>query len=141
MPNNNNDHVFGWIILAGLAIMVLIALLQFLTVIFMILTIFAILATLLFFIFGLIDEWQREDYFMYAGIAFLCVFAFFFIGQATFQASEVLQNNEVTKGIMQVTAAFFFIQEEKQNSINQINDAQISILNNLSQKIVNLNNG
>jgi predicted PurR-regulated permease PerM len=134
MPNNNNQ-ILGWIILAGLVVFVLIAILQFLTVIFMILTIIAILATIMFLVFGFMDECERENYFLYAGIAFLLIFAFFFMGQATYSASEVLQNNEMTKGLMQVTSAFFFIEDQKQQAINTLENAQIDALNNITNSL------
>lgn len=140
MSNNDNEKILGWIILAGLFVFILIAILQFLTVIFLFLTIFSILATILFLILGFTnnDSWNEEPYFLYSGIAFLCIFAFFFLGQATYSVSEALQNNEMTKGLMQITGAFFFIQEQKQNAIDQIEDAQIQVLNNITNEINNI---
>ena len=138
MTKNNNDKALGLIILAGLVIFVLIAILQFLVIIFLILTVFAILATVIFLVLGFMDEYNRQDYWLYAGIAFFCIFVFFFLGQATYQTSAALQNNEITKGLMAFTSAFFFIQEQKQEAINQLNNVQISVLNNLTTEINNI---
>lgn len=136
--SNNNNQLLGWLVIAGLFVFILIAILQVLTVIFMILTIFSILAVIVLLFLGftnLNNDYDDEPYFIYALIAFLCVFAFFFCGQATYSASEALQNNEITSGLMQVTATFFFIQEQKQEAINQIQDAQIQALNNLTEEV------
>jgi uncharacterized membrane protein len=135
----NNNQVLGWIILAGLAIMVIIALLQVLTLIFFILTIFSIIATITFVIFGFMekDEWTDNSYFLYAGVAILCVFLFFMLGRATFSTAEALQNNDLTKGLMEITSAFFLIQEEKQKAIEQLEDAQMQVINNLTNELTN----
>jgi hypothetical protein len=128
--------IFGVIISAGFIIMILIAILQTLTIIFFVLTVISILATLFFIIIGFAsDEWERGDYFLYAGVAFLCIILFFSAGRATYSASEALQNNPSTKGLMEITSAFFFIQVEKQKAINQIETAQIDAVNNITSTL------
>lgn len=140
MSDSDNEKILGWIILAGLGVMILIIILQALTIIFMFLTIISILATLIFLGFGFFsDDFDKEDYFLYAGIAFLCIILFFSAGRVTYSVSEVLQNNELTKGLMEITSAFFFIQEQKQEAINQLENIQNQALDNLTEEINNLN--
>lgn len=135
MSDRDNEKILGIIILVGLGLMILVALLQVLTVIFMSLTIATIISTIILVILGFMDEWERKNYFMYAGIAFLCIILFFAAGRATYSASEALLNNEMTRGVMEFTALFFQIQIEKQKIINELENTQIDIISNLTNSI------
>lgn len=132
MSNKDNEKILGIIILVGLALIILVALLQVLTIIFMVLTFAAIIATIAFVILGIINEYEREDYLMYAGIAFLGIFLFFIAGKVTYSASESLLTNDLTSGLMEFTAFFFRVQLEKQEAIVELREVQVSAISNLT---------
>jgi UDP-N-acetylmuramyl pentapeptide phosphotransferase/UDP-N-acetylglucosamine-1-phosphate transferase len=129
VSNKDDEKILGIIILIGLALIILVAVLQALTIIFMILTIISII------VMGFFDEWNRQDYFMYALISFALIIVFFAAGRATYTASEALLENKLTNGLMQFTAFFFQIQNERLRLINEVETAQINILKNVTDAI------
>jgi len=132
MTNKDDEKILGIIILMGLALIILVAVLQILTIVFMILTIIAIIATIVLVIMSFFDEWNRQDYFMYALVSFALIIVFFAAGRATYTASEALLQNDLTSGLMQFSAFFFQIQNERLKLISEVENAQINILKNVT---------